>query len=308
MLFKQKEVIIIVTIEEIDYTNSEVYQKFLIDKKSKIGSKNVFACGARCNNIPCGAILASLVQCSNTKQEVKISSFFVLPFFRKKGVGSLLLNSLIYKIDNLGIQKIKVIAITSEKNIYLLEHFLLKRGFSKAKLLSIVYLFEPKLLFKENEFIQRISMSSLKLPEKIKFLQEDDISLDLIKKVKNKDGIDYPDVLSPFANEFELEREYIEFAVYDDKEIVGWITALKAEVNAILYRTFFIREDFRKQGLGCFLFNDCVKKHVEKYIEKRGMFAVDLKNTNARKLFSLYFKGLCIETRYEFEIDMNIEK
>lgn len=299
---------IIISIKELDYADSDVYKKFLIDKRNKIGSKNVFAYGASYNNVPCGAILANVVQCSNTNLEVDITSFFVLPFFRKKGVGSLLLNSLIYKINELGIKKIKVTAITSKKNIDLLEHFLFKKGFSKAKLISVVYFFDPNLLLKENELIRRIARSDLKLPEKIKFLQEYDMSLDLIKKVKNKEGIDYPDVLSPFANEFGLEREYIDFAVYDDKEIVGWMTALRANVNAILYRTFFIREDFRKKSLGYFLFNNCIKKHVEKYIEKTGLFAVDLKNTEARKLFSLYFKGLCSEPKYEFKIDMNIEK
>lgn len=292
--------IFIIAVVNLNDSNIDLYKKFVIDRAS-LKSADVLAYGAKYENIPCGAIFARLEQLGN-ETECKVTSFFVLPLFRKKGVGTELLRKLTDRLKELNIKNARVNAITSEKNINLLESFLLKKGFSKAKLLTEVYLFDPKVLVKESKLVQSILRSDFKLPDKVKLLPKNEVSPELVKKVKNKEGIEYPDVLSPFANEFNLEDECTQFAVFDNKEIVGWMTALRTSGNLILYRSLFVREDYRKLALGYYIFNLIIKLHTKKYIDKKILYAVDLENIEARRLFSLYFKNLYESKKYEFEI------
>lgn len=292
--------IFIITVESLNASNIDLYEQFLIDRMS-FKEEDILAYGAKYENIPCGAIFARLKR-KPDEIECEIKSFFVLPFFRKKGVGSELLNALQNKLKQLNIKKIKVNAITSEKNIELLEEFLIKRGFSKAKLLTEVYLFDPKVLINENKLIKSILNSDFELPEKVELLPKTEVREELLEKVRNKEGIDYPDVLSPFANEFNLDDECTQFAVFDDKEIVGWMTALRTPGNSILYRSLFVREDYRKSALGYFIFNSIIKLHTERYVDKKILYAIDLDNVKAHKLFYLYFKDLYESKKYEFEI------
>lgn len=294
-------VIFIITVESLNASNIDLYEQFLIDRMS-FKEEDILAYGARYENIPCGAIFARLKQ-KPDGIECEITSFFVLPFFRKKGVGSELLNALQNKLKQLNIKKIKVNAITSEKNIELLEEFLIKRGFSKAKLLTEVYLFDPKVLINENKLIKSILNSDFELPEKVELLPKNEVKQELLEKVRNKEGIDYPDVLSPFANEFNLDDEFTQFAVFDDKEIVGWMTALRTPGNSILYRSLFVREDYRKSALGYFIFNSIIKLHIGQYIDKKFLYAVAIDNIRTKKLFSLYLGNLYDSKKYEFEID-----
>lgn len=292
--------IFIIDIVPLNNQNIETFEKFLV-KQNNYKKANILPYGAKYKDIPCGAILGELGQ-KNGEKFCKISSFFVLPFFRRKGVGTELLNTIKNRVIEFGIKKILVNAITSQEKIEQLEKFLLKRGFSKPKLLTEVYLFDPKALLKENKLIQRILDGNFELPEKIKILSKNNVSKGLLDKVKNRVGIDYPESLSPFANEFDLDNEFTKFAVFDNKEIVAWLTAFKAPQNSILYRSFFVKEDFRKTALGYILFNSVVKLHAEKYVDKKILYAVAVGNVRTQKLFSLYFKNLYNSKLYEFEM------
>ncbi len=297
-------VIFIITVESLNDSSINLYEQFLIDRMS-LQNEEVLAYGAKYENIPCGAIFARIKQNSDGK-ECEVTSFFVLPFFRKKGVGTELLNALKGKLRELDIKETKVNAVTSKKNIELLENFLTKRGFFKAKLLTEVYLFDPKVLINENKLIKSILNSDFELPEKVELLPKTEVREELLEKVRNKEGIDYPDVLSPFANEFNLDDECTQFAVFDDKEIVGWMTALRTPENAILYRSLFVREDYRKSALGYFIFNSIIKLHITTYIEKKALYAVAIDNIRTKKLFSLYLKNLYDSKKYEFEIKLDL--
>ncbi len=291
-----------ITIEEVTAANIDVYEKLIIDKLDRHMDK-IVAYGAKYGEIPCGVIFAKLSKTDATR-DCEITSFFVLPFFRKNGVGEKLLNVLKNKLKVLDIKNVKVQAVTSKEKIALLEDFLSKRGFSKSKLLTEVHLFHPEKVWNESSFIRSIVKSQFDLPEKVEIIPQSQVSKELLEKVKNKDGIDYPDVLSPFANEFNLNEGYSQFAVFDNTEIIGWLTALEAPENAILYRSLFVREDWRKSALGYLLFNAGIKNHRENFMDKTGVYAVALNNDNAQKFFSHYFKKINGEPKYEFEINM----
>lgn len=292
-----KEVIFIISIEELNHSNFEAYEHCLKEDLLK-NSRNVIAFGAKFNKLACGAIFAQ----EKNLDEYCIKSFFVLPLFRKRGAGSALLKALSEKLKDINAKKVTVQAITSKENIDLLNDFLTKRGFADVEILTIVYTFDPKKIVANNRFVKKIASTPAKLPKNITICPKSQVSKVLLENLKNKENIDYPSVLSPFANEFDLIDECTQFAIFDDKEIVGWITGLKAPGNMILYRSLFSREDFRKAVLGYFLFNEAIRIHVNKHIDKKILFAVDVKNTRAQKFFLSYLKNLYDSKKFEFKI------
>ncbi len=299
--------IFIITIERLNSANVGTYDSLLFDlfiKEINISSTEIIAFGAKYNNIPCGAILAE-IRNDNIK-ECYIKSFVVSPILREKGVGSKLLEGLKNEVTNLKVKKVIFEAITSKENIDLLNNFLIKRGFKEAELLTVVYRFTPELLIKENKFIRLVTSSTFKLPDKVSILPFYKVKDDLIKKVKEKQGINYPDKLSPFANEFNLKEECTRFAVFDDKEIIAWMTGFKAPGDIILYRSLFVREDYRKSALGYFIFSECIKNHKKNYMDKKGLCAIALDNDVAIKFVSLYFNNMYDHKKYEFRIEMNL--
>lgn len=298
--------ITIITVEEWNPRDEGIYRPFLVDKINNEHG-NFVAYGAKCGNIPCGAIYARLTKPDEAGSlEATVTSFFVAPFFREKGAGTALLDALKRRMNELNAGTIRINAITSQGNIDMMDKFLQKRGFSPVKLLTEVYLFEPKVLLEKNKIVKMASQCTFKLPPKISFLPKNQVKPELLERVKNKEDFDYPDVLSPFANEFDLDDECTRFAVFDDREIVGWMTVFSVNEGAILYRSLFVREDYRQKALGFAILGECIKNHAKKYTDKIALYAVSLDNLQAKKLFSACFKDYYKSKKYEFEAIMDL--
>lgn len=284
-----------ISVEVLNPSKCEAY-KHCLKEDFPGNNQNIIVFGARFNKIACGAIFAQL----KGIEECCIKSFFVLPLFRRRGAGTALLKALKEKIQQLGIKKVTVQAITSKENIDLLNDFLTKRGFLEAEILTEVYTFDPKKIVENSSFVRQISRTPSKWPKNVAIRPQNQVNEFLLKELKKRENIDYPSVLSPFANEFDLIDECTQFAIFNGKEIVGWITGLKAPGNMILYRSLFAREDFRKSALGYFLFNEAIRIHVKKHIDKKFLFAVDVNNTRTQRFFASYFKDLYESKKFEF--------
>ena len=89
-------VVFIINIELLKNSNINLYDSFIIDRMT-FQSEEVLAYGAKYENIPCGAIFARLKQ-GETETKCKITSFFVLKLFRRKGIGTALLNAIKNKL------------------------------------------------------------------------------------------------------------------------------------------------------------------------------------------------------------------
>ncbi len=289
--------IFIINVEELNPSNVEAYRHCLKEELPE-NCQDIIAFGARLNKFACGAIFAQI----KSFEECCIKSFFVLPLFRRRGAGTALFNALNAKLQQLGIKKVTVQAITSKENIDLLNDFLTKRGFFEAEFLTVVYTFNPKKIVANNSFVRRIASSASKWPKNVSICPKSQVNGVLLDNLKKRENIDYPSVLSPFANEFDLIDECTQFAIFNDEEIIGWITGLQAPGNRILYRSLFAREDFRKSALGYFLFNEAIQAHVKKHLNKKILFAVDVKNIRTQKFFSSYLKNLYDSKKFEFII------
>ncbi len=287
-------------VKQIKKHEADLFRNFLFDRLTNEvkSNKNALALGAYFQDIPCGVLFAQL-----DGDICEIKNFFISPFFRNRGMGTELIDKLKSIASSKGCKKIVFQIITSKKQIEQLKSFLLKSGFENFNLLTTVYRFSSNNLLKKSRFARSAEKGLFTLPDGIKIVSYKDVSEDMLDNVKRKKGISYPDNLSPFANEFGLKEGHSFFAVLNDKEIIGWNTGFEAPGNIILYRSFFVRSDYRKSAVGYFLFNVAIKDHLNNFPEKDGLYAVAVDNTKVDKFFSLYFKDSYDHKKYEFKME-----
>lgn len=289
------------TIEKIDVTNANFYKNFILNNTI---SNHTLAFGAKVSDLPCGIILSQKNKSEKDQWDIKV--FFISQFFRGQGIGSALIKTLIKSLKEKNCKKIVFQAVTSKNSIDELGRFLHHYGFSKPEILTEIYRFNPEVLFENNSFIQSACTSILSCPENVKIISIKEIDTYLLDKIKNNKNLDFPDNLSPFANEHDLSNTNTFFAITDQNEIVGWITGLSAPGDIILYRSFFVREDYRNSALGFFIINKAIKNHFKHYKNKEALCAIAVDNEKTLKFLSLYFKNLYRHKKYEFSTFLDL--
>lgn len=290
------------TIEKVVTSNAKFYEKFVLNN---IISQNTLAFGAREGELPCGIILAQKSEKEIKQWDIKV--FFISQIFRHQGIGSDLIKILMNALSEKGCKKIVFQAVTSKKSIDELRKFLLHYGFSEPEILTVIYKFNPDVLLKNNSFVQSAYSSIFTCPKNVKIVSINEIDPHLLDKIKNNKALNFPDNLSPFANEHDLLNTNSMFAINGQKEIVGWITGLSAPGNIILYRSFFVREDYRNSALGFFIINKAVKNHSQNYKNKEALCAIAVDNEKTLKFLSLYFKNLYEHKKYEFSTSTDLD-
>lgn len=299
-----------ISIDKVDCSNAIFYSNFTFNKFFELitkSSNNVIAFGADYDSEPCGLIVAESVK--DEKNIWAIRSLFVKKQFRRKGAGTALVKKTLEELKQKNCKTLIFKAITSQKSIDELSALLIPLGFSPLEKLTTVYKFNAKDLIQSSKFIKAASAGLFKLPEKIHILSIDKVDSKLISELKEKSTIDYPEELSPFANEYNLKTDLSYFALTDKNEIVGWLTAFSSEGNIILYRSFFVKEEYRKTAVGFFLFNEAVKNHAAKHPDNACLFAIARDNFHAERFVLSYFKGTNYEhKKYEFKTTFKVSQ
>ena len=297
-----------VSIDKVDYSNAIFYSQFTFDKFFELMVKNdgtTLAFGVNYNSEPCGLIVAE--QSPNSKTIWEIKSLFVKKQFRRNGAATALLHALFNELKLRNCKSIIFTTVTSQSSIDEFSKLLIPMGFSPLKKLTVVYRFNAKELLANSKFIKIASAGLFTLPENIHIISMDKVDPKALKELKKQSGTSYPDSLSPFANEHNLEWNSTYFAVTDENKVVGWLTAFSAPGNIILYRSLFVTEEYRKTAVGFHLFNEAVKNHIENHLDKSCLFAIACENYNFERFVSLYFKGTNYEhKKYEFKTTLNL--
>ena len=291
-------------IEYLKSSNAKFYRPCLSDvyiKEILDGCEDVIAIGALETESPCGAVFARV-----SEDVVLVKSLFVLPLFRRKGVASALIDELKSKAKEIGMNRLKVSAVTAKNNVDLLDKFLTKKGFPQVEILARVYKVDPAKALKKSKWIERLINSDFELPDKVAILVKDEVDKGLLDKLKQKDEIKYPDNLSPFKNEFNLQEEFPIFAVFDNKKIVGWFTNFKTNDDKILYRSFFVDEPYRKSKLGLIMFAKIIKHHFCNYMDQKVLFAVALDDVSIMNFYLSFFNNSCDSIKYEFSTNTDL--
>ena len=283
---------------DVSDENFYLFKGFFID--GFVPSKDYMIFGSLYDgNMPCGVISA--------RQEGEniwcIESFYVLTKFRNFGVGSLLFCKLRNALLKSGCKKIYLKLIALESGINLLEKFFLKRGFNKAKIVTKIYRKSPKEIY-GNKFIRYIfKEKSSKLPNDLKIIKFKDINSKIKDNALKKENVMYPKNLSPFANEHRL-KDIGSLFMLDKVEydLVAWLTALEAPFNCVLYRSFFVKKEYRGTKISKILLRIAIENHIKNLFNRDILFAISTDNLKLEKPYSKYFNLEKKDASYEIVI------
>ena len=288
-------------IEKISNSNREIYHNLLLNT---VIDENTISYGAKINDdFAVGIILAKKDNIKEKRWNIKV--FFVSNFFRNSGIGTKLLNNLINDLKNEDCEKLCLNLVTSEKTFEILKNFLSKRGFENPKALTIVYRFNPEEILKSN--LVKASLSSKNPFDNIDFVTIEKVPKNLLDNLKSNEDITYPKGLSLFANENNLEHVNSLLAIENSGKVLGWISGLMSPGNMVLYRSFYINEDQRKNALGLALFNEAMKLQLTRLRQLEGICAVSVDNPRVSKFISLYFKNNFKHVKHEYEMTLNLK-
>ena len=288
-------------IEKISNSNREIYNNLLLNTTI---DENTISYGAKINDdFAVGIILAKKDNMKEKRWNIKV--FFVSNFFRNSGIGTKLLNNLIDDLKNEDCEKLCLNLVTSEKTFEILKNFLSKRGFENPKALTIVYRFNPEEILKSN--LVKASLSSKNPFDNIDFVTIEKVSKNILDNLKSNEDITYPKGLSLFANENNLEHVNSLLAIENSGKVLGWISGLMSPGNMVLYRSFYINEDQRKNALGLALFNEAMKLQLTRLRQLEGICAVSVDNPRVSKFISLYFKNNFKHVKHEYEMTLNLK-
>jgi GNAT superfamily N-acetyltransferase len=261
-------------------------QKYLLQPENK---PDLLKLGAYVGEAPAGLIFAERTGTKDFPNNWRIINFYVDEKFRRQGVGTALITRLKEELKSCNCEEVSFGLVTSQTSVAQLEALLTKHGFCEFELLTNVYKFKPCVINQQSPFVKRAFASTQKFNDKVSILLKNQLDMALLRTVELKEGIDYPDILSPFKNEFNLEEAFHFFAVSPIDGIVGWgTTFFRHNGHIILYRSFFVKEEYRHEGVGVGIFNHCLKYHIENYYDWYFVFAVAEDNPRTDKLLRRY--------------------
>ena len=284
---------------DVSDKNFYLFKRFFID--GFVPSKDYLVFGSLYDgNMPCGVISAR----HEGENIWCIESFYVLKKFRNLGIGSLLFCKLRNVLLKSGCKKIYLKLIALESGVKLLEKFFLKRGFNKAKIVTKIYRKSPKEIY-SNKFIRYIlKEKSRELPNDLKIIKFEDINSKIKDYILKKENVTYPKSLSPFANEHRLKDIGSLFILDKVKyDLVAWLTALEAPFNCVLYRSFFVKKEYRGTKIGKILLRKAIENHTKNLFNRDILFAISADNLKVEKPYSKYFNLKKEDASYEIIMD-----
>jgi GNAT superfamily N-acetyltransferase len=300
----------IVVIENIQNENAHFYKEFTFKQYEKFlldepGDTPIVKIGARVDGVPAGLALAK--EDTSTGNIWNILSFFVLENFRKKGAGAALLSKLKEILLDKKCEFTTFKVITSMDNIKSLESLFVKHGFAPFRICTNIYKCSIIKMREKSPFSKRVFSGKLKFNKNVKILLKNQVDTNLIEKIKAREDNDYPESLSPFKNEFDLKEAFHFFAITENDGIIGWGTTFEAPGNLILYRSFFVKKEYRPIGVGYNIFNACFKYQCEHYPGWDFIFAVAVDNKRTEKLLGLYLGDSFDWFKHECETSLTLK-
>ena len=280
-----------IKVVDITAENLAKFEKYMGLLKHQLSEDSLWL-GALINDFPCGVLLARKSLKESTVCD--INHIFVPAPLRREGIATCLFDALLEKCKKLGYEELLFNAVLDKKTIENLDAFLKNYGFEPLEIVSNVYIFDDLESILANKYVQRAISGTFKLPKGIEILPLKKVDKALLEEVKREINIEYPDYYALFQVDNLKDLPHINtfVAVANGKKVIGWLTGLDFYGTKILYKTFFVEKKYRDLGMGFFLMNACVKNQFLRFKETPAMCLIALKNSNAEKFNSAFFKGV----------------
>lgn len=226
---------------------------------------------AKFNHNPIGIIAVKL----NDILSANLIYMFVQRKFRRFGIGTNLLS----KVEKLLLEK-GIVQLHSNyvENQYSkdLEEFFLSNEFEINSGDQVVIKIDISNKERTMQFINKYK----NLPEGFSTFLWRELIQSEKRLIQEGENIWYPDFLSPFKEEENIDYETSVGVKYGE-EVVGWMITKQTSFEVLEYATYFLHARFRKQGVGAALPAKTIELHQKKFSDIPYIYLrVDKKNQN----------------------------
>ena len=222
----------------------------------------------------------------------EVLSLFVIPEYRRQGIGNQLLVALETEFRGKNCQQIDLIYIPNQ-TIIALEKIFQKNAWSKPKARMLIGL-------GERETIK--NMPWLNLDQKLPLGYEIFPWGELTSKERTilEKSLWYPDILSPFTEE-DIIEPINSLGLRYNHQVVGWMITHRISENTIRYTILFVKEELQSIGRGIALLGRSLKLWVLNHPEiNQGSFAVLIDNEKMAKFTERRLKPYLASFRQSF--------
>jgi GNAT superfamily N-acetyltransferase len=232
------------------------YQHYL--ERIAAGGPQVLAAGLNFLGLPVGLALA----CQNTAGSADIISLLIQEDFRGRGYAGSLLDCLGAMAQKQGIPVLKTGYSSGNPYAAQIERVLRKAGFSLPLVTSTVYRYSSKGVA-EDGYPWFIRFDLPAMPEG--FIRWQDVTFQEREQLKRQAW--FPEYLSPFIDEHLLEP-LNSLAYRVDGEIAAWLITHRLRSDAVLYKSFYVREDLRNAGIAALMLIKAIRLQFEQGISE----------------------------------------
>ena len=204
----------------------------------------------------------------------EVLSLFVIPEYRRQGIGNQLLVALETEFRGKNCQQIDLIYIPNQ-TIIALEKIFQKNAWSQPKARMLIGL-------GERETIK--NMAWLNLDQKLPLGYEIFPWGELTSKERTilEKSLWYPDILSPFTEE-DIIEPINSLGLRYNHQVVGWMITHRISENTIRYTILFVKEELQSIGRGIALLARAIKLNLNHPEINQGSFALLINNEKMAK-------------------------
>lgn len=275
------------------------YQPYLMN----CSKESILAAGAfDGDGKPCGLAIAA----DGGENRWQLLSFLVTEVCRGEGAGRRLLELLMKELRAKHAQTLLFQSVLREEKGNAMCAFAEKTGGS-GEMIVEVYHYTPEKIMKVPR-VARMMKRPLNSTDRFRYLTfsqlEEETHETLCKALKENEGNWYPPNLSPYIGGESVNSDCTIFAIDSrNEQIVGWITGLNVnDGRNILYRTLYVRPEYRDTRIGFYLFRESVRQNVTKYPEVTGIASIEKDNEPMLRFLESFLQGAYDYKSYEYQI------
>jgi ribosomal protein S18 acetylase RimI-like enzyme len=256
----------------LDRSSAANYQHLTLDifheHLNRLELPRLIAIGATLEGQPVGLIIASY---RPDEPQANILSLLVEPAYRHRGIGTALLSHIEEILTEYGCQKIDML-YNLNPTTPSLEQILKHQNWIPGFVYCERYLTDRETIMKA-PFLTRYT-----LPEKYTIFPWSELTDRERTKIEQRDnGLDYPDILSPFQ-ENHIDTIGSVGLRYRD-EVIGWNIVIQMTSTFVYFKSQFVKSEFRSIGLGVHLLIASLQRQLLDEKATKGSFAVSVENT-----------------------------
>ena len=238
-----------------------------LDKLSPQDLTNI-AIGVALQGQPVGLVLAEY---PTNQNQANILSLMVAQEHRQRGLGTTLLMQIEEILKEYGCQQLDIL-YNLNLTTPILERMLKQQNWAPASFYSLQCLTNRETI-KHAPFLHRYA-----LPKKFTIFPWVELTAQERTKIKQREnGLNYPDELYPFQ-ENRIEAISSVGLRYRG-EVVGWSIVQRVMPNCVIYKSLFVKPEFRSIALGVHLLAASINRQITDEKVTEAMFIVLKENT-----------------------------